>query len=144
MFVATNGKRRRRKPVHVAEIKSAAHAGCVFLTDARCRRPEGGNPYNIGEQEVADLLRSLGYRERVEHHGLIARWTPDNRNTGFQCADGGSIPNDSCAPAIQNFRIRTCTRSLGSILTQREESFRKRFRLHPMSDESELLCLQLP
>lgn len=74
-FISANGKRRGGLRPPIDKIIYAAALNCTFLTDARCRRPEGGNSYNTGEQLVADLLRSLGYEEREEFNGLVCRWT---------------------------------------------------------------------
>lgn len=78
MFISANGARRGRVApplAYITKVVEVLGSRVQFLTDARCRRPEGGNPYNIGEQEVADLLRSLGYQENEEFNGLVCRWT---------------------------------------------------------------------
>jgi hypothetical protein len=74
-FISANGKRSGAKPPPLELIRHAAGMGCSFVTDARSRRPEGGNPYNVGEQQVADALRALGYQESEEFGGLVCRWT---------------------------------------------------------------------
>jgi ATP-dependent DNA helicase PIF1 len=75
VFISANGSRPGRQSPDFNEIRLAADAGADFLTDAKKRRPEGGNPYNVGEQEVADFLRELGYSEKEEFGGLVARWS---------------------------------------------------------------------
>lgn len=47
--------------VSVAAI--AVDAGAQIIGDKRSLRPEGGDEYNIGEEEVANWLRSHGYEE---------------------------------------------------------------------------------
>ena len=81
-FVSANGKRSGAKPPPVEVIHKAAALGCQFMTDARARRPEGGNPYNVGEQAVAELLRELGYEEHTEFGGLVCRWTKRREGGG--------------------------------------------------------------
>ena len=76
VFISANGARSNRLSPDLNEIQKAINVGAQFLTDAKARRPEGGNPYNIGEQEVADFLRSKGYTETEEFNGLVARWKP--------------------------------------------------------------------
>lgn len=78
IFISANGNRRGRVSPPLNYLRTVCEvlgSQVHFLTDARCRRPEGGNPYNIGEQEVADLLREMGYQEQEEFNGLVCRWT---------------------------------------------------------------------
>ena len=74
VFISANGKRKGRLSPDIEEIKRACDTGASFLTDARCRRPEGGNPYNIGEQEVADYLRSRLYQEHRTSRHDVSLW----------------------------------------------------------------------
>ena len=73
-FVSANGLRVGRQPPPLDLVRHAASLGCTFLTDGRVRRPEGGNPYNAGEQAVAELLRSLGFAEVEDPDGLVCLW----------------------------------------------------------------------
>lgn len=74
VFISANGMRRGRISPDLAEIKKACDAGARLLTDARCRRPEGGNRYNIGEQEVANFLRTQGYVETRVSRDDVCLW----------------------------------------------------------------------
>lgn len=75
VFVSVNGKRKGRMPLDVNEVMLAIKARASIVADAKNRRPEGGNPYNIGEQELADLLREQGYTECIsKFHSDISVW----------------------------------------------------------------------
>lgn len=68
VFISAEGQRAGRLDPDTAEITRAALAGVTFVTDT----PEDrARPYNLGERQVALLLRDLGYHET--HPG---RWTP--------------------------------------------------------------------
>ena len=60
VFVSVEGARRGRIAADLTELWQAAEAGVVFVTDNEYDR---NRPYNVGEREVAALLRSLGYRD---------------------------------------------------------------------------------
>lgn len=68
VFVSAEGARRQRLPIDREELKLAALAGVVFVTDELGDR---NRPYNQGEREVAELLTSLGYTD-----GNTGRWHP--------------------------------------------------------------------
>lgn len=74
-FISVNGSRAGAKPPPYDTIEHAARLGCTFLTDGRSRRPEGGNPYNVGEQKVADFLRGLGFKEFPGPHPDTCHWS---------------------------------------------------------------------
>lgn len=76
VFVSVNGSRKGRIALDKEEVLKAVAAGASFLADAPARRPEGGNAYNVGEQELADLLRESGYVEQEALSGLVSKWTP--------------------------------------------------------------------
>lgn len=77
VFISANGRRPGRQDPDFVEIKKAIDAGCMFVTDAKSRRPEGGNGYNMGEQQVADFLRKHGYLETfVAAHEDVCLWIP--------------------------------------------------------------------
>ena len=87
VFISANGKRGGRISPDFTEIQKAVDAGASFLTDAKQRRPEGGNAYNIGEQEIADFLRKQGYTEAEEFGGMVARWTKATNKLPFKPLD---------------------------------------------------------
>lgn len=90
VFISANGKRSGRVSPDFTEIQKAVDAGATLLTDSMARRPEGGNPYNIGEQEVADFLRSRNYKEAsIESSGQVARWCPQDMEPVFIKKDPG-------------------------------------------------------
>ena len=75
VFVSANGSRTGRMDPDYKLLQCAIDAEATILTDSRIRRPEGGHSYNIGEQQVADYLRSNGYMEwSDEYHGIVTRW----------------------------------------------------------------------
>lgn len=73
-FISANGLRYGAQPPPLELIKFAAAKWCTFYTDDKNRRPEGGNTYNVGEQQVANLLRSLDYRECNVSNPLVSHW----------------------------------------------------------------------
>ena len=76
LFVSSNGLRSGAKPPPLDLIRRAIDTGALgFLGDSPSRRPEGGNSYNVGEQKVADLLRTLNHKE-TPLSPLVSLWTP--------------------------------------------------------------------
>jgi hypothetical protein len=60
VFVSAEGARRGRIVADIAELWKAAEAGVVFVTDGDYDR---SRPYNIGEREVAAVLRTWGFQD---------------------------------------------------------------------------------
>jgi hypothetical protein len=60
VFVSAEGMRGGRIAPDLEEIRKACEAGAMFLTDDSTNR---ARPYNIGEREVAEFLRSQNYAE---------------------------------------------------------------------------------
>jgi hypothetical protein len=61
VFVSAEGARRCRIVADIAELWSAAEAGVTFVTDNEFDR---NRAYNVGEREVAALLRTWGYQDK--------------------------------------------------------------------------------
>lgn len=60
VFVSVEGARPGRKSLNVEEVLRAVKAKVVFITDIPKHRER---PYNVGEREIADLLKNIGYYE---------------------------------------------------------------------------------
>ena len=60
VFISAEGNRTGRFDPDFEEIRKACEANARFITDDEANR---NRPYNIGERQVAEFLRSQGYRE---------------------------------------------------------------------------------
>lgn len=60
VFISAEGNRSGRLDPDFEEIERACDANARFITDDEANR---NRPYNIGERQVAEFLRSQGYRE---------------------------------------------------------------------------------
>lgn len=74
VFVSVNGNRPNRVLPPKELIEKAVKAGAVIITDNPYHR---NRSYNVGEREVAELLKSLGCFEMASFH--MSLWTiPQN------------------------------------------------------------------
>lgn len=99
VWVSVNGKRSGAQPLDMEELQKAIDAGASFLTDAKARRPEGGNEYNVGEQSLADALRAAGYEETEEVEGKVSRWKKKQVESKRSGLRGPRIEGDKYIPA---------------------------------------------
>lgn len=60
IFVSAEGNRWNRIPPDFEELKRATQAGATFITDTPADR---NRPYNTGEREIGQFLKSAGYKE---------------------------------------------------------------------------------
>ena len=60
VFVSAEGARSGRLDPDFDELKRACDANARFITDDASNR---SRPYNVGERQVSEFLRSQGYRE---------------------------------------------------------------------------------
>ena len=60
VFISAEGARSGRLDPDFDEIKRACYANARFITDDAANR---SRPYNVGERQVSEFLRSQGYRE---------------------------------------------------------------------------------
>jgi len=60
VFISAEGARCLRLAPDFVEIKRACDANARFITDDAANR---SRPYNVGERQVSEFLRSQGYRE---------------------------------------------------------------------------------
>lgn len=60
VFVSAEGLRKGRKCVDFDELKIAADANVIFVTDTIADRER---PYNLGERQVAEFLKNNGYKD---------------------------------------------------------------------------------
>lgn len=58
--ISVNGNRKGRVKADEVEILKAAEAGVTFVTDNAYHR---SRQFNVGEREVAALLKQIGYEE---------------------------------------------------------------------------------
>lgn len=77
VFVSVNGKRAGRVSIHDStfknELQKAVDAGAKIIADTKARRERS---FNIGEQELASWLQSVGYQELTD-----GQWTKGVENT---------------------------------------------------------------
>lgn len=60
VFVSVEGARRGRIAADITELWTAADAGVTFVTDNAYDRSRA---YNLGERELASLLRTWGFQD---------------------------------------------------------------------------------
>jgi len=80
VFVSAEGNRGGRIGPDFKELKAAADAGVVFITDNKANR---NRPYNKGEREVADFLLENGYKEGVQEGVWHKEGKPRNKKPSF-------------------------------------------------------------
>lgn len=77
VFVSVNGKRAGRVSIHDStfknELQKAVDAGAKIIADTKAHRERS---FNIGEQELASWLQSVGYQELTD-----GQWTKGVENT---------------------------------------------------------------
>lgn len=77
VFVSINGKRAGRVSIHDStfknELQKAVDAGAKIIADTKAHRERS---HNIGEQELASWLQSVGYQELTD-----GQWTKGVENT---------------------------------------------------------------
>lgn len=77
VFVSVNGKRAGRVPIHDStfknELQKAVDAGAKIIADTKAHRERS---FNIGEQELASWLQSVGYQELTD-----GQWVKGVENT---------------------------------------------------------------
>lgn len=61
VFVSVEGNRSGRKGLDLEELSKALAVGAVIIADDEFSR---SRPYNIGERELANLLKANSYAER--------------------------------------------------------------------------------
>lgn len=79
VFVSAEGKRNGRIDPDAAEIGEAMKAGATILTDSMTTGRE--RDYNVGERQVAEILRKGGYVESKP-----GRWTPGSKRNAMATA----------------------------------------------------------
>lgn len=73
VFVSADGKASGRVRPDFAEIEKAVQAGATLVTDGLYSRE---HTYNVGEQEVAAFLASVGYAEEPDSGRWVKKTTP--------------------------------------------------------------------
>lgn len=66
VFISAEGARKNRENIPLDEIMKAISVGASFITDSEYDR---NRPYNVGEREIAKILKKEGYSE------VLGRWT---------------------------------------------------------------------